>query len=215
MRDMQIAVIALALCTATPAFAGDNELALGRSSRSLRTASANAVTGENLGGVQLTAARQIHLELVTNLQIWGAIGFASTSTEGDVFGMQTEIDALDVTFGGRARYLLHSHVALFARLEGGPTRTALSIQGNGHTVSDQRWGMLGTGAVGIDLMAMARSRFGFGMRFELGYVAHSGPALAPAEGASEDMLVLSGSQASIGHLDLGGRYVAFSLLAQF
>lgn len=215
--NMRTAPLLAALCAAaSPALAGNNEITIGNSDRSLRTASANAVTSENLGGVQLGVARQIHLGLVPNLQIWGALGFASTSAEGELFGMPTEVDALDITFGGNARYVLHRHVALVAKLDLGPTRSSLSIEGNGHTVSDSAWGARARGALGVDLFLVAYPRFSLGARFEMGYVAHSaGGALSPVEGSSEQMLELSESQASIGHLDLGGRYYAFSLLSQF
>ncbi len=213
---MRIAILAVALCAASSgAVAGNNEVTLGSTNRSLRTASANAVTTENLGGVQLGAARQIHLDLVSNLQIWGAIGFASTSAEGQLFGMPTEIDALDVTFGGHARYLLHRNLAVVGRVDLGPSRSSLAIEGNGHRVTDARWGAIATGAVGVDLFLVAYPRFSLGARFEMGYVAHAAPALSPAEPSSADMLELSESQASIGSLDLGGRFYAFSLLSQF
>jgi hypothetical protein len=211
MRTLLFAI----LLAASPAFAGDNELTLGTTSRSLRTASANAVTSENLGGVQLTAARQIHLDLMANLQIWGAVGFVHASAEGELFGMPTDLDAIDVTFGGNARYELHPHFALVARLDAGPSRTSLSIEGLGHTVSDARWGASTTGALGVDALLVAYPRFSLGARFELGYTVHSAPALSPVEGSQGHMLELSESQASVGHLDLGGRYVAFSLLSQF
>lgn len=211
---MRIALL-VALCAASPAFAGNNEITIGSTDRSLRTASANAVTSENLGGVQLQVARQIHLDLVSNLQIWGAVGFASTSAEGELFGMPTTIDSLDVTFGGHARYVLHRNFAVMARLDLGPSRSSLAIEGNGHNVADSRWGGSATGALGADVFLIAYPRFSLGMRFEMGYTAHAATALSPAQAESEDMLHLSESQASIGHLDLGGRYYAFSLLSQF
>lgn len=211
---MRAALFAIVLA-ASPAFAGNNEITLGSTSRSLRTASANAVTSENLGGVQLTAARQIHLDLMTNLQIWGAVGFVHTSAEGELFGMPTDIDAIDVTFGGNARYELHPHFALVGRLDVGPSRTELAIEGNGHSVADSRWGASATAALGADAFLIAYPRFSLGARFELGYTMRSAPALSPMGGAHGDMLELSESQASIGHLDLGGRYVAFSVISQF
>lgn len=212
---MRSAILVATLACAAPAFAGNNEVTLGSTNRSLRTASANAVTSENLGGVQLGAARQIHLDLVPNLQIWGAIGFASTSAEGELFGMPTAIDALDITFGGHARYVPHRNFAAFARVDVGPSRSSLAIEGNGHNVSDSRWGASATGALGVDVFLVAYPRFSLGARFEMGYVAHSATALSPAEGSAEDMLELPESQASIGRLDLGGRFYAISLLSQF
>ncbi len=212
---MRLAILSLTLCAAAPAVAGNNEITIGGTGRSLRTASANAVTSENLGGVQLAVARQIHLDFVPNLQIWGAAGFASTSAEGELFGMPTDIESVDLQLGGRARYLLHRYVAVSARLEVGPSHTALAIEGNGHRVSDGRWGGLVTTALGADLFLFASSRFSVGMRFELGYALHSAPALSPVQATDENMLQLPESQASIGSLDLGGRFWAFSFLSQF
>jgi hypothetical protein len=212
---MRTVIITIAVCAASPALAGNNEFSIGNTNRSLRTTSANAVTTENLGGVQLGVARQIHLDLVSNLQIWGAVGFSSTSAEGELFGMPTEIDALDITFGGTARYVLHRHLAVVGHLDLGPSRSSLAIEGNNKRVADSAWGATATGALGVDLFLIAYPRFSLGARFEMGYTTHSATALSPVEGASEDMLVLSESQASIGHLDLGGRFYAFSLLSQF
>lgn len=212
---MRTALIAIALCAASPALAGNNEVTIGNTNRSLRTASANAVTSENLGGVQLGAARQIHLDLVSNLQIWATLGLASTGAEGELFGMPTEIDALDITFGGTARYVLHRHLAFIAHVDAGPSRSSLVIDGNEKRVADSSWGATATGALGVDLFLVAYPRFSLGARFEMGYTTHSAAALSPVEGSSDDMLVLSESQASIGHLDLRGRFYAFSLLSQF
>jgi hypothetical protein len=212
---MRIAILALSICAATPAFAGNNELWFGSFGRSLRTSSANAVTNDNLGGPQLGLARQLHLDLVTNLQLWATVGYGRGFADGSLFGMPTTIDTHAITLGGRARYELHPNLAISGRLDLGADHAALSIEGNGHTVSDGAWGGSLGGALGLDLLAVARPRFSFGMRFELGYVTASGVALSPAEGASTDMIELPASQASIGHLDLGGRYFALSLLSQF
>jgi hypothetical protein len=212
---MRNAVIALVAFAAAPAFAGNNELSIGNTNRSLRTTSANAVTDENLGGVHLGAARQIHLDLVPNLQIWAALGFSSTGAKGELFGMPTEIDMLEFTGGAVARYVPHENFAVLARIDLGPSRSSLAIEGNGHRVTDSSWGVSGTGALGVDVFLVAYPRFSLGARFEMGYVTHSAATLAPREEAGEDMLVLDESQASIGHLDLGGRFFAFSLLSQF
>ncbi len=212
---MRTAILALALCAASPALAGNNELSIGGTTRSLRTASANAVTSDNLGGVQLGVARHLDLDLVPSLQIWAAVGFANTSAEGELFGMPTEIDALDLTLGGTARYVLHRNIAVMAHLDLGPSRTSLSIEGNSKTVSDSGWGVSATGAVGVDLFLITYPQFSLGARIEVGYTTHSATSLSPVEGASHDMLVLPGAHASIGHLDLGGRFYAFSLLSQF
>lgn len=214
MRIAVPAVLASALC-APPALAGNNEVSIGGTSRSLRTASANAVTTENLGGVQLGVARRLPLDVVPNLQLWATGGFASTSAVGELFGMLTEIDAIDLTLGGTARYELHPNLAFVGHIDLGPSRTSLAIEGNSKRVTDTAWGANATGALGVDLFLVANRRFSLGARLELGYTTHAPAALAPKEASSEDMLVLSESQASIGHLDLGGRFYTFSLLSQF
>lgn len=210
---MRIALVLL--FAASPAFAGNNELTIGTHNRSLRSDSANAVTEDNLGGMQLTYARQLGLDLVTNLQIWATAGFGRTSVDGVLFGMPTSVDATDLFLGGNARYALHPNLVLVGRLDLGPSKSELTVEGNGHTVSDGRWGLQATAALGVDMLAYASTKFSIGLRFEYGYVLHSATALSPAEASNEEMIELPASQASIGQLDLGGRYFAFSLLSQF
>ncbi|MDX2086721.1 MAG: hypothetical protein SFX73_02670 [Kofleriaceae bacterium] len=211
---VRLAVL-LAVLSAT-AYAGNrNELTLGGGTRALRSNSANAVTDESLGNGNLTYGRRIDIELIPRLETWVTGGFHWGGTDGALFQMSTEIDTLGFTAGGRLRYLLHPNLAVAARLDLGTARTALAIDGAGHRVSDSGWGGTFGGAVGVDAYAIAHRTFSFGARIELGYVAMTSPALSPREDQDDTMIHLDAQQASIGHLDLGGRYFSFSMLGTF
>lgn len=208
--------LTLVLGAAATVHAGNYEVTMGSYDRALRSSSANAVTDDTLGGGQLGTARALRLDLYPKLEVWATAGFNWGGAEGTLFQtMTTEIDSYGFTLGGRARYSLHRLVHLSGRLDLGPAHQSLTITGNGHTVSDGAWGGTATAAVGLDLMAIAYPRFSFGFRFDLGYVAASGVSLSPSEEGDSSKIELDAMQASIGHLDLGGKFFAFSVLSQF
>jgi len=202
--------------TAASAFAGNHEVTLGSHNRALRTSSANAVTNDTLGGGQLGVARHLSLDLYPKLEVWATGGFNWAGAEGTLFQtMTTEVDSYGFTLGGRARYAVHRLLHVSARVDVGPARQSLTIVGNGHTVADAAWAGTATAAIGVDLMLVAYPRFSFGFRFDLGYVAATGAALSPHEDGDSSKIELDAMQASIGKLDLGGRFLAFSVLSQF
>lgn len=206
------------LCLATAAaHAGDhNELTLGTSIRALRSGSANAVTADSLAGGTLTYGRRLDLSLIPELESWLTAGVHWGGAGGVLFQtVTTDVDMLGFTGGARARYVLHPNLVLAARLDLGTARTTLAIEGNGARVTDAGWGATFGGALGLDAYAIAHRSFSLGLRAELGYVAMTAPSLSPREGKDETMLLLDEQQASIGHLDLGGRYVTISAIAQF
>lgn len=208
--------LAIVLGTAASVHAGNTEVTAGSSNRALRSESANAVTDDTLGGVQLGAARKLNLALYPRLEVWATAGFGWGTADGTLFQtMTTEVDTVGFTLGGRARYALHRHLHLSARLDLGTARNALTIEDNGHSVSDASWGATVTTAVGLDMMIVAYPRFSLGFRFDLGYVAATAVALSPREEVDASKIELDAMQASIGRLDLGGRFLAFSVLSQF
>lgn len=211
-------LLALLLVTAAsaPAHAGDNELTIGSFSRALHTSSANAVTSDSLGGGHLAYGRALRLDLMPGLALWVAGEMTWGGATGTLFqSMSTEIDMLGFTAGGRAVYTLHPRLAVSGRLDVGTARTELTVHGAGQALSDAAWaGIAGTG-IGVDLLAMSRPRFSLGLRFELGYVTATAPALSPHAAADDGKIELDAMQASIGSLDLGGRYLSFSVLSQF
>jgi len=218
MRAPLALALALTLVAgaATSASAGNNEVTVGSFNRALRSSSANAVTDDSLGGGQLGVARALRLGLYPDLEVWATAGFGWGAAEGTLFQtMTTEVDMLGFTLGGRARYALHRLIHASGRLDLGTARNELSLTGNGHTVSDASWGGTASMAVGLDVMLVARPRFSLGFRFELGYVTATAVALSPREAGDSSKIELDAMQASIGHLDLGGRFFSFAVLSQF
>jgi hypothetical protein len=210
----------LLAAAAVPARAGDgNELTIGSWNRALRSPSANAVTGDNLVGGALTYARDVRIRPVPGLAVWATGSFTWAGADGTMFKtLATDIDVLGLSAGGRARYRLHDRVALSARLDLGAARTSLRLEdAMGHTAADARWAAIATAAVGLDLLAIAGPRFSLGLRAELGYTAASAPALtaAPDRGGDDDVIRLPMVEASLGHLDLGGRFFGVSAISQF
>lgn len=216
MRDMRLALTTLLLVgTAHAGTNENNEVSIGSSNRSLRADSANAITPANLDSFELAYARRLDLELVPRLELWAAGHYGYGGLDGNLFTMATRADSHVFTVGGRARYFVVSRLAATARLDVGTARTSLLIEGREGDVSDAGWGGVLGGAVGVDLVVVAKRHFSCGVRFDLGYVAMTGVALAPAAASDPDRLEIATEQASIGHLDLGGRYASVTLLAQF
>ncbi|HWU90045.1 MAG TPA: hypothetical protein VN253_22435, partial [Kofleriaceae bacterium] len=159
--------ILIVLAAAAPARAGDrNELTLGSFNRALRSASANAVTDDNLGGGALTYARDLRLQPVPGLAVWATGSFTWAGAAGSMFQtLTTEIDALGLSAGARARYRLHDRIAASARVDLGAARTSLRLEDTmGHTAGDARWGAIATAALGLDLLAIIGPRFSLGLR---------------------------------------------------
>lgn len=214
---MRTLTLALLLAATTAAHAGDhNELTLGGGARALRSHSANAVTSDSLGHGELAYGRRLDLTLIPKLETWLTAGFNWGGASGTLFqSMATEVDTLGFTGGARARYVLHPNFAATARLDLGTARTALALDGSGHRVSDAGWGATAGAAVGADAYLIAHPTFSLGVRFELGYVAMTAPALSPRADEDDSMILLDAQQASIGHLDLGGRYFSVAMISRF
>ena len=207
----------LVLAAAAPALAdGHNEVLIGSFDRAMHASSANAVTSESLGGMVLGYAHELDLGLLPKLQTWATAGFSWGGANGTMFStLTTEIDALSFTLGGRARYEVFSHIAVGARLDLGTARAALTLREGDRQLSDSGWGGTTTAATSADLLAYAGPAFKLGFRFELGYTMTSAIPLAPSEAKDPSQNHLQMSQASLGHLDLGGRFVSFTAISQF
>ena len=205
------------LAFATPALAGHNEVMMGGSSRALRSSSADALTAAGMDGLSMAYARDLDLEVIPKLRLWGEAGYTTGEAKGMMFDMiTTHVDMFGVTVGGRARYSVHRHVALSARVDLGSARTALSLtDGGGRKASATGWSSIAAAATALDLLPVELPRFVLGVRFELGYVAARGVELTPRRQTTGDTLMLPVSQSSFGKLDLSGPYFGFSLISQF
>ncbi|MBA3539613.1 MAG: hypothetical protein H0T79_08275, partial [Deltaproteobacteria bacterium] len=156
------------LATAATAHAdpNNNELTVGSSTRGLQSSSANALTASDLDGGGVTYARQLPLEVASRLAVWAEAGFGWGSADGTMFKvLTTELDTTTYTLGARARYTLHPRVVASGRVAVGVARTSMSLADMaGHSASDTGTGGLASGAIGLDLLAIAHRSFALGLR---------------------------------------------------
>lgn len=213
---MKSALLLLAAMAGSAAADAKNEVSIGSFDRAMHASSANAVTTDSLGGGVLGYARAIELGLSPKLQTWATGGFAWGGADGKMFStLTTELDTLAFTAGGRARYAVLRHVQVGGRVDVGMARAGLTLREGNRELYDKGWGLTATGAAAVDLLAWSSPTFSFGFRLELGYTVTSAIELAPAEANDSSTIQLEMSQASLGHLDLGGKFFSLTLLSQF
>jgi len=204
--------------TTTAAHADTNrdELWIGGGGRALRSSSANALTDDNLSGSSFGYARDLGLAVRPGLALWAEAGLATGSADGTMFQtLSTEISTLGLTGGLRARYQLHRLIAASARLALGAQRASVAISSSGGSASDHGWGAMASAGAALDLFAVARPPFGFGVRAELGYVAAQAIGLTARRDSPDDVLMLAMDEVTLGGLDLSGPTFAISLVGQF
>jgi hypothetical protein len=194
-----------------------DELWIGGGTRTLASASANALTSDNLSGTSLGLARDLDIAVLPRMTVWAEAGLTTGDANGVMFqSLFTEISALGLTGGLRARYQLHRLIAASARLDLGAQRASLAISDHaGSSASDHGWGAMAQASASLDLFAVARPPFGIGLRAELGYVIAQAISLTAHRDASSDTLMLPMTEVGLGHLDLSGPTFALSLVGQF
>lgn len=215
---MKTLLVLLACTTAAYADSSDprNELELGSWQRALRTPSANAVTGDDIGGGTFSYARQLPLDVVPDLGVWAVASYAGGSTSGTMFTMATDIAYLHLMGGLRARYRVWDALRVGGRATLGSARTSLVLDDGMRTYSDRKWGSVAEAAAEVELLAVSRRSFAFGLRAEYGYTQVHGVPLAPrADEVDGDTIALPVTQASLGKLDLGGPFFAITVIGQF
>ena len=221
MRALLALTFLTTIVTATTAAHADtnhDELWIGGGTRTLRSASANALTGDNLSGSSFGYARDLEIAVLPRLAIWAEAGMAIGSASGEMFQtLSTEISTVGLSGGLRARYSLHPLIAASARFALGAQRTRVSItdHAGGGTASDHGWGTLASMGAALDLFAMARPPFGLGMRAELGYVVAQSTGLTARRDTPGDVLMLPENEVALGRLDLSGPTFTISVVGQF
>jgi hypothetical protein len=218
MRALLALILFIGATGATTAHADTNrdELWLGGGARTLRSASANALTGDNLSGTSFGYARDLGLVVLPDLRLWVDAGVATGGATGKMFQtLSTEISTVGLTGGLRARYQLHRLIAASAQLALGAQRARVGITGGGAAASDHGWGTMAQVGAALDLFAAARPPFGIGVRAELGYVAAQAISLTARRDADSDTLMLPVDEVALGNLDLSGPMFAISLVGQF
>ena len=197
----------------------NDEIAYGGWIRTLHAPSANAVTDDSLTGPTLGYARELlHDVVVPKLSLWLTGNFTAGDVDGAMFQvMTTKVEYFQWTAGARARYsMFRGDVVAGARLEAGTARTSLAIDNAGQTYSDHGWGAVVTGALSLDLVPYSGRKFAIGVRSELGFATASAIELTPRAHTPEDGTIeLPMTRSSLGHLDLGGTTLAFTVFAAF
>ena len=212
MRALLITILLV-----SPASAGNNEVTLGNSIRTLKSPSANALTADSLVTGRLAYARDLDLSLAPKLRLLveGALTFGGV--EGTMFQtVTTDVTTVGFLAGARAEYAIYPRVIASARLDIGPGYAGLTLTQDGHSASDSRWSGIVDAALGVDALVTQSRRFAFGLRFELGYAIQHVPALTPTrDGGDASAIKLEMMGASLGHLDLDGPWFGFSMISQF
>ena len=213
------AIIILALLARAAHADVHHEAVFGSHIRALHTSSANALTDDSLAGPVFGYAYRIPLQIVPKLELWGTANMLLGFGDGEMFQtLSTNIDAFQLSGGLRARYLFwRGLVAASARVDLGAQRIAVTLADlEDHTASDTGWGATSTAALGVEVNPLALRALSVGLRAELGYVANQAIGLtAKSKGAPEGTIELDRMAASLGHLDLGGRYFSFTVTTRF
>ncbi|MDQ3339918.1 MAG: hypothetical protein M4D80_32565 [Myxococcota bacterium] len=212
-------VILIILITSTASADVNHEAFLGSHIRALRSSSANALTDDSIAGPVFGYAYRLPLDTTPKLELWGTGMFTLGFVDGQMFQtLTTHTTSLQMSAGVRARYsLFRQFVVANARLDLGAQRATVSLEDmEGHDARDAGWGAVSTAALGLEINPLSLRSVSVGFRAELGYVAAQGIGLtAKSKGAPEDTIELDRMAASIGHLDIGGRYFSFTLQARF
>lgn len=196
MRSALLIVLA-----SSTAFA-DTEIGLGTDVRALHSSSANALTDDSLFGGHVVVAHA----LLPDLFVTGSASIAGVT--GTMFEMSTSVLQESFTAGAYGRYHLRGPLSAIAHAELGLSNTDIKLEDPSYqTLSDHAWAPLAAGAVGLELRWF---------RFEVGYVACAPVELTAKTHPPDDGTIrLPMTQASLGSLDLSGKYASISWLVRF
>lgn len=218
LASLSLALVAASAASAAPALAGGNELSAIGSTRALRSSSADALTGDSLGGGTISYERDLPWRLLPRLDLAARASFAWGDASGEMFQTtHTDLSTLELSVGARARYEIFRRLAASARLDLGGARTAVTLEPpSSATQSARRWEPAVSAAVGLDVIAIARPGFALGLRAELGYTAAAPAPLVLTPAAADDgTLHLPATMAPFGHLDVSGPTFGLGVITQF
>lgn len=224
-RTSLFLVVALVIAAARAAHAGPAwRVDAGNSTRWLGSTSAASLTTETLATANFGAERTVavvHAPFGIPVELAGGVGVSFGSVTGTVFQtLATEIDAADFVAAAHATAHVSSRIAISGRASLGAARAAVTVTDMyslGLTpVDDHGWGSVSAASLGAEFAPVATRRFRLGVGAEVGYVATSAIAMHAYPGDRPDGdLAIATTYASIGHLDLGGWALRFSVHAAF
>ena len=213
---MRALIVILFLATAAHA---EHEALFGSHIRALHSSSANALTEDSLSGPTFGYGYRLPVKLLSKLELWGTASMQFGFVDGEMFQtLDTTTHSFELALGARARYpLWRQFVYANARLDAGTERVWVKLEDmQHHEAQDVGWGAISTAAIGLEVNPLALSSWSLGFRAELGMVMTSGIGIdARADGPPDDTIELDRMAASLGHLDLGGRYFSFTVTSRF
>lgn len=194
--------IALVIVLASSTAYADTEVGLGTDVRALHSSSANALTDDSLWGGHVMVARALR----SDVWLTGAANIAGAT--GTMFEMSTTVLQESFSAGVRGRYRVRGPLSAIAHVQLGLSNTDIKLEDASYqTLSDHAWAPLVAGALGLELGPV---------RFEVGYVACAPVELTAKSHPPDDGTIrLPMTQASLGSLDLSGKYASISWLVRF
>jgi hypothetical protein len=142
------------------------------------------------------------------------------SNTGQVFqSLDTRIDQLALSGGGRLDVPLWRGLGAVAQLDLGTARTAVVVGDqwmDSAPVDDSAWGFIGTASIGATFERVFRNRYTVGLAVDVGYTVTSPVALRaePRTRPEEDLSIPTMYEA-LGQLDTGGIQGSVTLRAGF
>ena len=195
-------IVLLIVLASSTAFA-DTGVGLGTDVRALHSSSANALTDDSLWGGHVMVAHAV----LPDVFVTGAAGIAGAT--GTMFEMSTSVLQESFSAGVRGRYHLRGPLWAIAHAQLGLSNTDIKLEDSSYqTLSDHAWAPFASGSLGVEV--------GRHFLVELGYVACVPVELTAKSHPPDDGTIrLPMTQASLGSLDLSGKYASISWLVNF
>jgi hypothetical protein len=223
------ALLAIAAVTglAAPAHADDAGgstwfLEAGTQARWLGATSAATVTPGVMFGPKVSVARSLAALPGPrgDLALAAFVRLSGGSNTGQVFqSLDTRIDQLAFSGGGRLDVPLWRGLGAVAQLDLGTARTAVVVGdqwGDQAPVDDSGWGFIGTASIGATFERVFRHRYTVGLAVDVGYTVTSPVALRAEPGTRpEEDLSIPTMYEALGELDTGGIGGSVTLRAGF
>ncbi|HEY0252204.1 MAG TPA: hypothetical protein VGC41_11800 [Kofleriaceae bacterium] len=181
--------------------------------------SADAITAKSLAGGGFGYGHTLAVEMPFGLALWADANASFYETTGQMFqSLATDLDAQLLTVGLHVTYHLWRPFSVSAGVGFGAEHADLQLTDSmSHVASDGAWGAVGRASVRLDMIGHLRGSLAMGFRGEFGYLATQAVGLTPVRSrdGDGDTLYLPMQESSIGRLDLGGPYFAFTFVTQF
>jgi hypothetical protein len=219
--------LAVLASLAGPALADGYELSIGSASRWTRSASLDALTDSPLGAFSLSgAARLERLRLVPGFEVFVGGTFEYGGAGGTTFQtISTDTSLTVAAVDAIARRHVTERWALQARGSVGGARVHVELEdvfARMQPLTDTGYAACAYAGAGTEYLvvrkrsAAGQTRFAFGVRGELGYLAVAPVTMEPRSGQQDDgVLRIPETTTSVGDLDVSSWSFRFTLVGRF